>query len=47
MKPEVNSKSNDTRGNCIGCRDCKGLCQALLELAFLPETVLKSAPAAR
>lgn len=28
-------------GNCIGCRDCKGLCLALAELAFLPEVVLK------
>ena len=26
--------------DCLGCRDCKGLCRAVIELAFLPETVL-------
>ena len=27
--------------NCLGCADCKGLCQALFDLALLPELVLQ------
>ncbi|WP_159975578.1 hypothetical protein [Roseobacter cerasinus] len=29
------------RANCIGCTDCKGLCRAIVEMALLPETVLR------
>lgn len=29
------------RGGCIGCRDCAGLCSALLEALTLPDLVLK------
>lgn len=29
------------RQNCLGCSDCKGLCRDIVELAFLPETVLQ------
>ena len=25
---------------CVGCPDCRGLCDTLLELLWLPETVL-------
>ena len=25
---------------CLGCRDCKGLCRAVIDLAVVPETVL-------
>ena len=41
MQPAANKKVSIVPGNCLGCRDCAGLCRALLELAFLPETVLK------
>ncbi|MGZ2259184.1 hypothetical protein [Roseobacter sp. A03A-229] len=27
--------------NCIGCTDCKGMCRDIVELALLPETVLR------
>lgn len=29
--------------NCLGCQDCKGLCRAVIDLAFVPETILKRA----
>ncbi len=25
---------------CIGCKDCKGMCSALLDMIFVPDTVL-------
>lgn len=31
--------------NCIGCTDCKGICRDIVELAFLPETVLRGSTA--
>ena len=34
------SKTATYQANCLGCQDCKGLCRAVIELAFLPETVL-------
>jgi hypothetical protein len=27
-------------GNCIGCTNCRGLCQALIEVMSFPEVVL-------
>lgn len=32
-------------GPCIGCKDCLGLCQSLIDLMQLPELVLKGGPA--
>ena len=29
------------RGRCIGCRDCTGVCRALLEMLSVPGTVLR------
>jgi ferredoxin len=29
-----------TRQACIGCADCAGLCKELLELVFVPDSVL-------
>ena len=29
------------QGGCVGCRDCSGLCAALLEVLTLPDLVLK------
>lgn len=28
-------------GPCVGCRDCQGLCRALIEALTVPETVLR------
>ncbi len=28
------------KGPCIGCTSCRGLCQALIDMASLPEAVL-------
>lgn len=28
------------QANCLGCSDCKGLCQQLLDLIAVPEAVL-------
>ncbi len=39
-KPASNP-SVDMSGQCVGCQDCKGVCQTLLELMTFPETVLK------
>jgi formate hydrogenlyase subunit 6/NADH:ubiquinone oxidoreductase subunit I len=47
MQPTVTKKAVGPRGNCIGCQDCTGLCQAVMEMAWVPETVLKSRPVAR
>jgi hypothetical protein len=30
---------------CIGCKDCAGICHALLDLMNLPDLILKGAPA--
>ncbi len=30
----------DLRGACVGCKDCRGLCHALIETLSLPEAVL-------
>ncbi|MEP2640347.1 hypothetical protein [Roseobacter sp.] len=32
-----------SRPNCLGCPDCKGLCHDLLQLAGLPDAILRSA----
>jgi hypothetical protein len=29
-------------GPCVGCRECRGLCEALLDALILPEIVLRS-----
>lgn len=31
---------NALQGPCVGCRDCAGLCPALIEALFVPELVL-------
>jgi len=31
---------SQTRGPCIGCDDCKGLCAALLDALTVPDIVL-------
>lgn len=28
-------------GGCVGCKDCNGLCEALLEALTLPDMILK------
>lgn len=28
------------RGGCIGCKDCTGACTDLIDMIFLPETLL-------
>ncbi|WP_323771868.1 hypothetical protein [Antarctobacter sp.] len=33
-------KLHSTPGTCIGCKDCTGLCLALIEVLMVPETVL-------
>lgn len=30
----------NTDGTCIGCKDCTGLCKALIDVLVVPETVL-------
>lgn len=29
-----------SRALCIGCKDCKGMCAALLDMISVPDTVL-------
>lgn len=29
------------RGGCVGCKDCSGLCDALMEALYLPGVVLR------
>ncbi|SMH51604.1 hypothetical protein [Maritimibacter sp. HL-12] len=29
------------RGGCVGCKECTGVCQALIEALTLPDTILK------
>lgn len=31
---------------CVGCSDCRGLCQALIEVMVVPEVVLSDTPPA-
>ncbi len=41
--PRVQKLANDIQliqGSCIGCTDCRGLCEALLEAMTLPELLL-------
>lgn len=45
MQIEAKTNTLPTRTDCLGCSDCKGLCRELLDLALLPETVLR--PTAR
>ncbi len=42
MQPDVKTYNLPARADCLGCADCKGFCQDLLDLAFLPETVLRA-----
>lgn len=37
--PTLKTLTKQTQ-DCLGCRDCKGVCRAVIELAILPETVL-------
>ncbi|MDF1802402.1 hypothetical protein [Thalassovita sp.] len=30
-------------GTCVGCTDCRGLCQALIEVMTFPEVILNRA----
>ena len=34
-------------GPCLGCRNCKGLCAALVQMMSLPDAVLNRLPAPR
>ncbi|WP_199525954.1 hypothetical protein [Rhodosalinus halophilus] len=36
----VAREMGDLEGPCVGCRDCRGLCPALIEAMTLPEIVL-------
>ena len=47
MQQTINQKATQTRGNCIGCTDCTGVCLALFDLAFVPATVIKAQRSAR
>lgn len=47
MKKDVKTTNTLVRTGCIGCEDCKGACQELFELAFVPDTVLRYAHANR
>jgi formate hydrogenlyase subunit 6/NADH:ubiquinone oxidoreductase subunit I len=40
--PRVSALSQDliSVGPCIGCKDCRGLCPALMEMIALPEAIL-------
>ncbi len=31
---------SDAKKRCVGCSDCKGLCQALAELIMIPDLIL-------
>lgn len=42
MQPDFEAFKATARKECLGCADCKGICHDLLELAFLPETVLRT-----
>ena len=33
-------------GPCVGCRECRGLCAALIEALVLPDIILSRDPAA-
>jgi len=36
----------DLRQPCVGCRNCRGLCSALIDAIVLPELILSKDPAA-
>ena len=36
----VAREMGELQGPCVGCRDCRGLCPALIEAMTLPEIVL-------
>lgn len=40
--PRVAAMTEDLLGigPCIGCKDCRGLCPALIEVLALPEAIL-------
>lgn len=40
MQTTTEKTITNTRRNCLGCAECKGLCLDLFDLVFLPETVL-------
>lgn len=37
----VGQKLIEASGRCVGCTECKGLCEELIEVLVLPEVVLK------
>lgn len=41
MQADAKTNTLPIRSDCLGCADCKGLCRDLLDLALLPETVLR------
>lgn len=47
MQMQNATTTAQARKECIGCVDCKGLCRDLLDLAFLPQMVLKGSAATR
>lgn len=38
---EVGIAVSELGGNCVGCTNCQGLCQALIEVMTFPDVVLK------
>ncbi|WP_146347834.1 hypothetical protein [Falsiphaeobacter marinintestinus] len=43
VTPRLSALSVDLdqlQGPCVGCADCVGLCEALLEALFVPDVVL-------
>lgn len=45
MQTDAKNYTLPSGNDCLGCSNCKGLCRDLLDLALLPETVLR--PVAR
>lgn len=41
MPVQTKKIGKPTNGSCIGCAGCQGLCQEIIDLAVLPDIVLK------
>lgn len=37
---ELAQELSGLHGPCVGCKDCKGLCNALIEALVLPDVIL-------
>jgi len=43
---QLNHRIGTLQGPCVGCKDCKGLCTALIDALLIPEYILsKGKPA--